>query len=347
MRTYLNETGVPLSVAVYLASDFYDYIPGAISATGLIKPVRQIVLSKRVPPEQNVTDILNLVQSRTGTSIHDGVEKAWTNNYAKAMQLLGYPQDVIDRIVVNPRELLEQYGYDIDRLIEEGTFLTEGPLPENAIPVFMEIRHVKELNGVPITGKFDFCAEGRVEDVKTTGTFTWIKASKDKDYQLQGSIYRWLNPNLIKQDTMLIQFFFTDWKAHEAKANPNYPQRRTEYKTIPLLSIDDTEEWVRSKLAQIALFENADESYIPECTDEELWREPPVWKYYKNPENTKRATKNFDNPREAHDFMMSKHSGMGVIKEVPGQAKACNYCPAFSVCRQKDRLIAEGSLQPQ
>ena len=39
MQTFLNETGVPLSVAVYLATDHYDDIPDTISATTLIKPI--------------------------------------------------------------------------------------------------------------------------------------------------------------------------------------------------------------------------------------------------------------------------------------------------------------------
>ena len=53
MTRYLNPSNVPLSLAVFLANDTYDYEPGTISATGLMRPLRQIILSRRVPPEQN------------------------------------------------------------------------------------------------------------------------------------------------------------------------------------------------------------------------------------------------------------------------------------------------------
>ena len=28
--------------------------------------------------------------------------------------------------------------------------------------------------------------------------------------------------------------------------------------------------------------------------------------------------------------------GKGIVKEVPGDVKACEYCPAFNACKQKD-----------
>ena len=98
MQTYTNETGVPLSVAVYLATDLYDYVPGVISATSLLKSVRQQVLTPRVPKSLKKTEITGVVKSRLGTSIHDGLEKAWSEGrYISAMASLGYPQAVIDR----------------------------------------------------------------------------------------------------------------------------------------------------------------------------------------------------------------------------------------------------------
>ena len=44
-----NEQGIGLSMAVFLAHDDYDYDARAngISATGMIKPVRQTILGKR------------------------------------------------------------------------------------------------------------------------------------------------------------------------------------------------------------------------------------------------------------------------------------------------------------
>ena len=49
MRKYLNNSNVPLSLAVFLATDNYDHESDTISATTLIKPLRQIILAARVP----------------------------------------------------------------------------------------------------------------------------------------------------------------------------------------------------------------------------------------------------------------------------------------------------------
>lgn len=321
MPIYTNATGVPLSLAVFLATDRYDYIPGTISATGLLKSTRQQVLTRRVPLEDAASDIITLVKSRLGTACHDSIELAWKTNYQGAMKALGYPQEIIDRVCLNP---------DPENL------------PANAIPVYMEQRVSREIDGMKITGKFDFVAEGRVEDFKTTTVYTWINSNKDDDFQLQGSIYRWLNPKIITQDHMAIQFLFTDWMAGRS-ADPKYPSYPVMPKKIPLLSLDDTEQYIRSKLSAFTRCSSLQEEELPPCNDKELWRRAPQYKYYKNPQKMARSTKNFDKRDEAYS-QLAADNGVGIVVEVPGQVMACNYCAAFSVCTQKDALIADGSL---
>jgi hypothetical protein len=84
------------------------------------------------------------------------------------------------------------------------------------------------------------------------------------------------------------------------------------------------------------------QDYLPDCTPEELWQKDPVYKYFKNPQG-KRATKNFMSLLEANQ-LKAKNGGVGIVKTVFGEAKACNYCKAASVCEQRDRLIEEGIL---
>lgn len=318
---YTNEAAIPLSVAVFLATDHYDYQPGVISVTSLLKPIRQLVLSRRVPPEENIPDLSSMIPSRMGTAIHNGVEHAWTHNYKRAMKDLGYPDKVIDRIMVNPKP---------------------EDLKPDTIPVYMEIRSTRELNGQKVSGKFDFIGNGQLEDFKSTSTYTWVKDTKDEDYVLQGSMYRWLNPELVTKDTMTIQFFFTDWSAM-MRNTPNYPERRTMSRKFNLMSLEDTEAYISGKLIQIQTFMNAPEEDLPLCTDKELWRKDPSWKYYKNPAKKDRSTKNFDNEAEA----IARWTTDGMVGEVvmvPGQVKACHYCRAFTACKQKDALIESGDL---
>lgn len=324
MALYSNVSQVPLSLAVFLATDSYEYNndPQTISATSLIKPIRQIVLGSRVPATDAMVDLINMTQSRMGTAIHDGIERAWTNNYQVALKALGYPDKVINKVAINP---------DATAVLED------------VIPIYLEQRASKKVGNFVVSGKFDFVGEGRLEDFKTTSTYTAIHNTNDAKYILQGSIYRWLNPTLITKDEMAIQFLFTDWSKMKALGDPKYPQQRIQQRILPLKSIQETDAYINQKLNQITQYWDTPEEALPLCTDEDLWRSEPVFKYYKNPANTKRSTKNFDNKQDAY-VRLSEDGNVGTVIEQPGQVTACKYCSAFSICSQKDQLIAAGDL---
>ena len=323
-QAYFNVSDVPLSLAVFLATDTYDHNddPNTISATSLIKPLRQIILTGRVPPGDALMDLTQMVASRMGSAVHDGIERAWKTNHIGAMKSLGLPQKVIDRVLINP---------------------ANDDLFEDCIPVYLEQRLHRQIGKYTISGKFDFIGDGRVEDFKTTSTYSAMSGSNDEKYQWQGSIYRWLDPKIITSDQMAIQFLFTDWSNAKAKADPKYPQRRFLSRVFDLKSEQETEHFISRKLATIEQYMDTPEEDIPHCSDEELWRSDPVFKYYKNPTKTAKSTKNFPLYEEAM-MRYIEDGSVGLVKQVPGQVTACKYCPAFPVCTQKDALIAQGDL---
>lgn len=323
MRKYLNSANIPLSVAVFLATDNYDHDPDTISATALLKPIRQLVLASRVPESQSMVDISTLFKSRMGSALHDAIERSWTENHSQAMKALGYPAGVIKRVKINP---------------------DPATVTEDDIPVYLEQRAYREVMGRTISGKYDFVAEGRVEDFKSTSVFMFTKGTKDEDYKLQGSIYRWLNPNIITQSEMAINFLLTDFQAARAANDPTYPNSSTPQKIIPLLSVGETQAFVEHKIALIDRYKDTPEEDLPLCTDKELWRSEPQYKYYKNPDKMARSTKNFDHKQDAY-ARLAKDGGVGVVIEKPGEVTACKFCPAFPICSQKDDLIADGSLK--
>lgn len=326
MTAYTNLAGIPLSLAVFLATDTYDYDedPHTISATALIRPLRQIILASRVPPTEAKADIADLINARMGTAIHDGIERAWKEqeNRARALKALGYPRGVVDRIRINP---------------------ADDELSDDIIPLYLEQRLYRQFGEFRISGKPDFIGEGRVEDFKSTSVYTWLNNTNDEKHQLQGSLYRWLDPKKITRNEMAVQYIFTDWSAANARRDPKYPQQRAMERILPLLSLHETERFIGTKLALITKYQNAPEAEIPLCTDADLWRKEPVFKYYKNPAKTDRSTKNFDTFHDA-ELRRIQDGGVGIVKEVPGGVTACKYCPAFSVCTQKDQLIAVGDL---
>lgn len=322
-----NYSGIPLPLAVWLASDNYDYDhrDNAVSATGIMKPIKAIILGNVVNKQLRTgQDLIDLVPSRMGTALHDAIEGAWKSpDLGSALVRLGYPNKILDRVKVNP----PRPGFD-----------------ENDINVWVEQRAERELDGIIIRGMFDLVYEYGVEDYKSTGTYNWVSGSNDESYRLQGSIYRWLNQDIIRSDFMKINFIFTDWSALKARADKRYPQRRVEVRMLELLSIADTEQYLRTRIAELKQYWDKPEKDLPSCTSEELWQRPSSWAYYKNPKNTNRATKVFDNMTEAEERRIADGS-VGMVVHRPGEVKRCRYCNARPICKQAETLQGQGLLQ--
>lgn len=322
MTRLTNNAGLDLSIAVWLAVDDYSYDsrPNYISVTTLIKPIRQTVLARRVPMEERTEDILDRVKSSIGNVLHAGIEHSWKKRYESSLAKLGFPKRVIEAVRVNPE------------YIEPDT-----------IPVFTECRTEKEIGGFVVSGQIDLIIDWRLRDAKSTTVWAYQNQKSVESWKLQGSIYRWLNPEKIQHDEFLIQYLLLDWSRALSGRDPNYPPHAVPTRSLELMGVRETEQWILNRLALLKQYMDAPEEDIPECNEEELWRSSPVYKYYANAAATGRSTKNFDDEATARQFMADKGS-KGRIDVVPGQVKACLYCPAFSVCKQKDRLIADGSL---
>ena len=91
-----------------------------------------------------------------------GIEKAWTTNPQASLKRLGYPQNIIDKIVVNP---------------------DPKTVTKDQIPIYLEQRRTKEFNGWIIGGKFDMVANGLLHDNKTTSAFTYMYGTRDEEYR--------------------------------------------------------------------------------------------------------------------------------------------------------------------
>jgi len=325
-----NSGNIALPMAVWLAADDYDLVPKVktISATTLLKPIKSLVLSQAIA-EQDLEidiDVEDLIASRVGTAVHSAVQNAWENHLESALIQLGLPKKARELVRLNP----------------------ELPLDPNNHNVFIELRSTRELNGWTISGKFDLVENGQVEDVKTTSVWNWMLGSNDAKYALQGSIYRWLNPKLITEDTMKVHFIFTDWKAAEytRKKKDGYPPRKIMTRTLPLKSLAEIESFISSQIRKLEIYLGKPESVIPPCTPEELWQKPTKWAYYANYENMgkTRATKVFDSSHDALQRQMLDNPP-GAVEKRPGEVKFCPYCPAYPICQQAESYVQQGILK--
>lgn len=328
-----NRADINLCTAVWLAANEYEFKPNwkAFSATGLLNPIKSIILSYRHKEQSGVLtqDITDLVPSRMGTALHTSVEYVWNNPELrhKAMNRLGIPYNIQERIAVNP-------GVN-----------KNPPLQENQLPIYMEIRRQRKMGNTTISGMPDFVWQGQVQDLKSTKVYNWIHHGNDKKYMMQGSIYRWIMPEIITKPTMQVNFIFTNWNPAEAqrRASEGYPQYAVGQRTLELMPIMDIERWLKERIKLIHKYKDVLEVDMPLCTPEDVWQKEATWAYYKNP-NAKRATKLFDNQYAAELWRAQQGPG-GRIEERPGEVKFCTFCAGRPICKQAEEYIQQGLLK--
>ena len=321
---YTNKNNVSLALAVFLMYDNYEYDerPNSISATGLIRPLRQLVLSKQNPTLSKTVDIADLVATRMGSAIHKGCEEAWTDpqNVKNALTVLGASEDAVNSIKINP------------------SFVKAGETP-----VYVEQRAEKEILNFIISGKYDLVLDGVLNDYKSTSVWAYIFDSNADSYIKQGSIYKWLSPDKITSDYININYIFTDWSSAKAREKKNYPQLKTITKKYPLWSIEETENWIMNKIEAYKALVDTPQEGLPQCTDEELWASDTTYKHYKD-SNSTRATNGGVHTSMDDALKFQAKKGGGIIKTIPGEVKACRYCPVISICTQAETMLADGRL---
>lgn len=246
--------------------------------------------------------------------------------------------DIIDLIA-------SRYGNAIHDSVERVE--TPGVSKENRITRKLMINDTE----YTVSGKYDILVDNKdgtftLRDMKSTSTWSYIFGGKDSDYQIQLSIYRWLlstSCNVLNKG--YIDFFFTDWQGAKAKYDNSYPQHRIKagYE-INLLSLDETERYIRGRLEQIDKYRDAEDIDLPPCHIDELWGEPDTFAVYKI--GNKKATKVCDSKEEAVEYMKLKgmKESEGFIQNRQGKIRRCKYCPSNPVCSQAKTLHDAGLI---
>ena len=324
MRRITNDLGIDNIIATWLASNSYSGKKQGkcISATTLLRSTQQQVLGYRCMNSDDYieqVDISTLLKSQIGTALHKSIQDTWESKGLRENGLinLGISPEKIAKIKVNP----------------------ENPNPDD-YNLFFEKRVEKEFKGWTITGQFDLVCNGNLHDFKSTSTYTYVNKTKEKDYILQGSIYRWLNPELITGDFITIHYIFTDWNKNYTLSNPDYPKCPFVSVKLPLMSIAEIETFMSNKIMGIEAY--LEEENLPECDAKTLMIDE-VWQYFSS-NNALRASKNFNSLIEANAYLLSK-GGKGVVKKKTSEPKGCSYCSCRNVCKQYKRFVSEGLIK--
>ncbi len=220
-----------------------------------------------------------------------------------------------------------RYGTAIHDSLEKVGVYDEGD--------FKEKRFYAEVSGFTISGKMDSFIGGEIRDNKSTSVWKFVK--KDfADYVKQLSIYRYLlyRNGIETAAYAFIDFFFTDWKKSDAANGGGYPPIRYQEQRIELWSIEETEAYIIERLQEFVFALSS----LPQCSSEELWKDPDKWAVYK----TTGAAKAFRVlGTEDEAVTVAEEIGGSVIKR-PSKAKRCGYCSAAPFCDQYKVMLDTG-----
>lgn len=320
-----NDLGIDWIIAGWLASNTYtgSNCDGFISASSFCRSVRQNVLGRLIEKngDEDPVDISTMLKANVGTALHRDIQAVWENPVVitEALKSLGYTDTQIKNIHVNPDE------------------------PMDGTNIWFEKRVTKEIGDWVVTGQFDLVVDDTIHDFKSTSVYTCINKTKEEDYKIQLSIYRWLNQELIKNDVGIIHYIFTDWNKNNVYSVNGYPQHPFVSIPIRLMSVQETEEFIKQRIRNIDYYtENLDE--LPLCNDHTLMINKQVWQYFTSPTSPK-AYKNFDTQIEAIKYMNTEKKGKGLVKLKQQEPTGCKYCNCCNRCNQYKSFIERGILK--
>ena len=143
---------------------------------------------------------------------------------------------------------------------------------------------------------------------------------------------------------MHVDYYFTDWSpiAASKEKDKNYPPSRMLAKSFNLLSLDSTEQFIRTQLKEIKKLTGKPQTELPRCTPEELWQNPTKYEYWSKATNT-RCSKIHPTRAEAEQMIIDK-KGIGFVKERQFEPTFCKFCDARSICTQAAEFVQQGLL---
>ena len=305
--SYQIDQPLNLPAVAFLLADTYDHAPdpSVLSATKFNDSPVKWARKMHNAQENLHKPLTTLTSSRTGSAVHDGIERALKN-----------PQIV--------KKALELMGKSISLADQPGYILTEK-------------RDQIQYRGKTIRGKYDAVIGGHLVDYKTTSVATWTSQRNVEKFTRQASIYNLIFPEIIDNHFSIL-YIFRDWVAGRT-AQENYPQSPMIAEEYPLWPEDYTRCFLDKWIDQANQYMNMPLEQLPECSPEDRWEQETTFKYYKTP-GSARATKVLRTEEEYIAYLNKP----GEIQIVQGKSIGCKYCELFENCEQAAKLNEQGLI---
>lgn len=248
------------------------------------------------------------------TNIHNlpvAIVNAVSNNIQKPSKNVIRVSELIN--APKPKELRMKHWNEITEDVSERLWsllgqsmhhILESGAPENA---FREERLSSKIDGVTISGQSDLWYEGDIEDYKTTSVYSFLLGIKP-EWIAQLNVYRWLWTKAgFHTKSLKIHAILRDWVRSKALTDPNYPQIHWMTVDIPMWTLEETEIYIRKRIALHKL------NPAPDCTDEEKWARPTTYAVIE--EGAKRAKRVCSTLAEAKMWIKQNSKWYIVIDE--------------------------------
>ena len=322
-----NKGNLPQIIVDLVSLDLYDAGSSDISVTSLIDAPQIRYLKKTNKVQYDASDFL---WTTLGSAIHGALEYAEYSQYE--VKVLKQAQDIFER---HKQQKVADW---VEKFVNK-TFSEH--LDFNVV---QEKRLFVEVDDWTISGKPD-----RIEldtktliDFKMTSAWVFDKPDQHDKYRKQLSIYRYmLHKEGIEIDTAKIIFIFRDWSKMAMFRSKTYPRRRVEELEIDLMSLEETEAYIKKR---IFLHKQAELGNAPLCTEEEMWARDGSFKCYKKKGKVlskkampKGTFKTFD---EALAFKGAMKEKLMPTEDIeikyiePVRARCAEYCPVAKFCGQ-------------
>ena len=223
-----------------------------------------------------------------------------------------------DQITVDVSERVwALLGQAVHTILERAGLRQEG--------VITEERMYADVDGWQVSGQVDtlHLASQKLSDFKVTTV--WKKNGSDS-WTRQLNVLRWLaHKNGHTINTLEVVAIFRDFRKSEALRDPSYPQAAIQTIHVPLWTLEETEDYVRER---VAIHRAASNGIDIQCTDEERWMSPSKFALMKD--GGKRAVRVADHAEDLGE------AGEGYsIVERKGEPKRCAmYCDVAAFCTQ-------------
>lgn len=238
-------------------------------------------------------------------------------------------QDAIDRVWA----LL---GSSVHGIIEQAGALDEQAIVEERF--YFDVQTV--LAKWRLGGQIDIFERGVLSDWKVTSVWAAINGGK-KEWEIQANVNDFLmHKNGIEADALQVVAIFRDWSKGQATGD-DYPSQQVQAFPLERWSRKQQERYILDRVLvhQKAVI-NSD---YDECSNEDMWARDEKWavKKIKN----KKASKLFDNPHEANEYLLTMKDPAEVQHRLPSTIRCDSYCTAAPYCKQHKEHQAKMAFQ--